>query len=221
MREILERVVKNDGRIDLFTVGRRRSSGSMPVRDEGAWPQIRAFAIEAHCVVRVHSHPATTLAPEHSHPPLGKPAAMREPTPEVAKLTRHVKTVHRVHDALAPELVEDKVSQAWRDTFVTIQSQHPVTAGFIQGEVFLGHMTLPLALQDSRPEFPGDIHGAILAERVHDDDFVAPRNTLEAGTDVLFLVEGNDASRDRGPLAAARRRNGLALVHAFLAPAAL
>src|SRR5882762_6702275 len=89
----------------------------------------------------------------------------------------------------------DLGAQLRRYALVGVDVEHPLEARLIERELLLLAISGPVAHEDPVGELANDVERAIGRVRV-DDDLVAPRNALEAGADVVLLVEADDDRRD-------------------------
>ena len=93
------------------------------------------------------------------------------------------------------ELVLDFRTQLGRDTLVGVEIQHPFETCLIERELLLLAVTGPIADEDAVGELAHDVEGAVVRARIDDDDLVAPRHALEAGSNVVLFVVTNDDRR--------------------------
>ena len=59
-------------------------------------------------------------------------------------------------------------------------------------EIFLGTEICPVPLKNFGCIFPRNLNGAVSAPRIHHNDFIGPPNALEALTNIVFFIKGND-----------------------------
>ena len=61
-----------------------------------------------------------------------------------------------------------------------------------KGKTLLFNVSLPIFVGDFMGEFIADRESLVLGTRIYDDDFVAPRNALQASSNLPFLVAADD-----------------------------
>src|SRR2546427_561510 len=82
------------------------------------------------------------------------------------------------------------------DALVGVDAQHPVVRHQIQRLIAELPEARKVALIDLVRVFPADLLSPVGAVGVQDDDLVGPGEALEGTTDLPFLVERQDVSRE-------------------------
>ena len=89
----------------------------------------------------------------------------------------------------------DLLTQRLADTLIGIQTQHPVVAGCFDGELFLGAVSRPVALNDTSAQARGQIPCRIRRVRVDHHDLITETHRTDTVLDPVGLVVCDDASR--------------------------
>src|ERR1044072_3197356 len=90
------------------------------------------------------------------------------------------------------ELLEDLGAKLRRHPLVGVEIEHPLEARLVERELLLLAVFGPVADEDAVGERAHDVERPVRRMRVDDDDLVAPIDALEAGADVVLLVEADD-----------------------------
>ncbi len=139
---------------------------------------------------------------EEPGPPLGVPAPVLQPPPEVADLSRDRPGPRRcVVGERADAKAFDPRPQVGVHPLVRIEREDPVVRRRFDGAVLLRHPAGPVGLDHACTRAKADRHRVVPTPGVEDQDLVAERHALEARGDAIRLVLGDDASRDRHGIA--------------------
>ena len=79
------------------------------------------------------------------------------------------------------------------------------------GEGLLVSISRPFALDDNIRELPANLYRTVGTERIYDDDFIAPLQTIQTPANIVFFVITNDDGRNAGFRCGA----DLAVIHGF------
>ena len=133
-----------------------------------------------------------------AHQPIGIPVASLHPAVTDVVATTNRETV--VRSMLKVKLL-DGCHQLVRQSFVGIQTEHPVVLGVFQGQVFLRTVADVGVHEDACAGLLSQRHSVVLAARVGDDDLVAHAlQRADAGLDVFGFVQGGDDAGDHACL---------------------
>jgi hypothetical protein len=124
------------------------------------------------------------------------PPAAADPAAEVPRTARHLESVGQIR---AVEGREDRRTEFRRHALVGVETEHPVVARRVDGEVLLLHVARPVALDDARAAGGRALARRVLRVAVHDDPLRREVRGREALGDVVLLVHRHDADGNRRP----------------------
>ena len=84
-----------------------------------------------------------------------------------------------------------------RDPFVGIETEHPVVARLLDGELLLRPEAQPVLLNDPGTMALGQCLRAVAAAGIDDDDLVGEAHALQAGLQLRGRIERDDGDGER------------------------
>jgi len=82
--------------------------------------------------------------------------------------------------------------------FVSVEREDPVSGSLLDGKVFLGGESGPIAVKDFGAEGTGDLRGAVGGIGIDDDDFVGELDAGKCAREVAFFVQRDDGDGEEG-----------------------
>src|SRR5437867_10760281 len=122
------------------------------------------------------------------------PAGMLDPAAEIKREPGHLES--RALGLGGAFEFFNLVDQLFGYSLIRIETEDPIVAGLLSGEVLLSRITRPGPHEYPIGERARNFNGAIGAFRVYDNDFICPRQGFERIGDVVLFVESDNRSGD-------------------------